>query len=547
MTSFLHFVGIVLILSIVSFFVCRAGYRRQTVVAEGVSKMKDNPACRDIIYSVLVVVVCFSLLAALLKQSWVQGDEWHFVGIGKLSLRAAIKYSFFHYLRWVSRVGEICAGIIGLSPSRWQEWVFVPLFSSFAPMALFALVRKKGDTFFSEKGRLFYVTSFVLFLLAVYLPSWRNYWCYAAAWNYLFPSVVLIYFLSFFRKDANHKRSALGCSFLFLMGLISGWGMECTTVVGLPILTCVILYNLVGKKTWLPFSSYCGYCGYLWGAAALFCSPALYARSMFESGSNMLDISHLSIADYQNFIHHLDWDKVEMLRGASGIVTLKEIPIWDRIYFLPFVAEVFLSCAGVVLFFWILISLTLFLRGKKGERFHPFMCSLAVVAVAILLAFSYSVQCIPTEMSFLPAGFAVVAACMYIFIRFCRRGALYACSILILLTGGIVFLPAGIQAAQYKCLDVRRFDEISQAKHAGVEEVTLTAPSVTLWYPTLGLIAVQDIKDDEKSYPNGVCAFATGIQELRQPKAVVRKNPDVPLSIFPKLDRKLFEGKEDKE
>lgn len=534
-----------LVLVVISVFICLAGYRRKCETVGSAPIVNPKPAWREIAWFFALVVVCGGLLASLLRQSWFQHDEWVCILWSHLPLLTAVKQSILRYFSWVSRIGEIGTVVVGISPSRWQEWVLTSFFAALAPIATFLLVKKSNATLFSGKGRWFYMTAFALFLLAVYLPRWRNYWCYAASWNYLYPTVCLIYFLSFFRSDAKQRKGFFACLFAFSVGCVSGWGTECGFAVICPLLTCLVLYNLVAKTPWLPFTSYCGYCGFLWGGAAIFCSPALYLRARMVSTTKAIDISSLSASEYYDFLHNLDWDKVFLLRGATNIISLKDIPLLDRIYFLPFTGERFWECCCVVLVFWVLLSMVFLFCCKEKRKFRIFLVSVLGIGVSALAALSYAVQCIPSHMSFLPAGFAAVVACMFLFERFSNQTAMRICGSLALVAACIVFVPAGIQAAQYKDQDIARFETVYQAKQRGETDITLRKPSVTLWWPTLGLIAVDDIKSADKtgddSFPNSYCAKHFGIHSINQPKADVRKSRYVPIWVFPEEDRKLMD------
>ncbi len=543
MLYFIIFVALSIIfspLAAICLAICLAGYRKNFIAPDATNTNVDyTNKKKEIIYFVILAIVCYSLLAFLLRQSWIQGDEWYFIKRTTMPFVPALKACLLHYAGWVSRIGEIGAGIVGLAPSRWQEWILTPLFSALAPMAAFSLVRRNGDSLFSEKGRWFYVTAFILFLLAVYLPNWRNYWCHAAAWNYLYPSICLIYFLHFFRNDIKSRANISSCAGVFLIGVISGWGTECTSAIILPFLTCIIIYNLACRKPWLSFHAYCGYCGFLIGTIALFCSPALFIRSIIDNNAKRIDISSLTSNEYNDFIHNLDGEKLDMLTGSSGVVTLKDIPLFDRIFFWPFAGERFLLCCGLVLSVCILFAAIHFFTARKGVRLHSLAYPLIAVTISVLFTLSYTIQCIPTTMSYLPSGFAIVVACMFIFVRF-KHSAIYLCGILVTLIGLTIFLPAGIQAAQYKHLDTRRLTEIELSKSKGIMDITLSRPSITLWYPTLGMIAANDIKPHANSFTNSQCAAYYGVRSVKQPEPMILKSSRVPLWIFPQEDKELL-------
>ncbi|MCI7699711.1 MAG: DUF6056 family protein [Akkermansia sp.] len=504
-----------LFLLLVSVPLLLVAWRRASVFSqEPQSITTTNESRRPLIIS---FVISFTFLAALLSCSWIQNDEWVFAASGQNSILDRLKTAKWSLFCHVSRIGELSIYLTGLSIYRWQAALFTPLYASLAPIFLYSLIKKRDKSIYSKDGMFFYWSFFFLLLLGVYLTHWRNYWCYAAAANYLYPTVLTLYWLRWFRTDFPHRESRWSrCIFLFILGIICGWGTECMTATLLPLLTIWILYTLKNRK--LPFCSYFGYVGFLWGAMLLFGSPAHSNRAAGEVASCAFDVGGMNAEQLSTFLHTLTWDSVNGLMGATGVITLRDIPIWLHYHFLPFISERFWKCCLAGAIAWILLALCTVFRGG-ASRWKHLVVSVCILAGGYLCAVSYLVQCIPTRMSFLPPCFIVVIACAYLYCRIPSGWAQKIFTGIVVLTGCIVFIPAGIQAASYKHLDLARIKEIETQKAQGKEDIVLKPIEVHLWWPSLGLIAPNDLKPSSDVWPNPAAAGYFGVSTIRQERA----------------------------
>lgn len=458
-------------------------------------------------------LACYLFLMAVLSSASFQGDDWIFVDCSKYSIRDRFFIAIHRYLGWVARIGEIAGVMGGLTLSRWQSWAVTPLFAVAAPLALFALVKIKGESIFSSRGKMFFLFAFMLCLLGVNLPFWRNYWCYIAAYNYLFPTVICIYFLSAFRSDGDTMQgNAWKAAALFVLGLVSGWGTECMTAFLLPVLSAWVLYNLFSKRNRLPFASYCGFIGFLWGAAALYGSPALYSRDAGDSHSRALDVASMSSEQIHSFVSDLTWDKVDMLRCGTGVISLSDIPLWLHIHFLPYILEVFLECCAVGAAVWLLLFIAK-AAGKGANRRRELLTACGMLLAALACAVSYIAKCIPTIPSYLPPCFILIAGCSYLFLRVHVK-VQKALTVVILLAGVTLLLPATVQAWQYRALQLERNDYIASQVQQGKREIAVETIDVDKWWPTLGLFNYNDIKTDPKGHSNGFAAIYYGIDSI---------------------------------
>lgn len=501
-----------LFLLLVSVPLLLVAWRRASVFSQGPQSVTTtNESRRPLIIS---FVISFTFLAALLSCSWIQNDEWVFAASGQNSILDRLKTAKWSLFCQGSRIGELSIYLTGLSVYRWQAVLFTPLSASLAPIFLYSLIKKRDKSIYSKDGMFFYWSFFFLLLLGVYLTHWRNYWCYAAAANYLYPTVLTLYWLRWFRTDFPHRESRWSrCIFLFILGIICGWGTECMTATLLPLLTIWILYTLKNRK--LPFCSYFGYVGFLWGAMLLFGFSAHETRAAAEVASCSLNVTRMSSEELQTFLETLTWDSILSLKGFSGIITLREIPLWLHYYFLPFISERFWECCMFGVIAWSLLAIFLVLGKGASRRWH-LLLSAGILGIAYLCAVSYVAQCIPNRMSFLPACFIVVVACAYMYCRLSssRFQKLFSC--LCVLTGCIVFIPAGVQAAMYKHKDFERINSILEQKEQGIQDIVLKPIEVQLWWPSLGLVAPNDLKEAADAWPNPAAARYFKVKSIRQ-------------------------------
>ena len=448
-----------------------------------------------------ICLACYLFLMFVLSSASVQGDDWIFLDNGHHPFRDRFFIALRRYLDCNARIGEMVCILSGFTISRWLSWAITPLFAVAAPFALFALVKVKGESIFSSKGKAFFLFGFMLCLLGVNLPFWRNYWCFAAAYNYLFPTVLIIYFLSFFRSDGDVRQGNVWkAAGLFALGLVCGWGTECTSALLLPLLGIWVAYNLFSKENRLPFSSYCGFAGFMWGAAALFGAPGLYSRDAWVSQTRAIDVASMSSEQIQDFVSSLTWDKLELLRGGSDIISLSDIPLWLHIYFLPYLLEIFMECCAVAAVVWLVLFIAR--AAVKGvNRRRELLTALIMVLAATACTLPYIAKCIPTAMSFLPPCFILIAGCSYLYLRASMK-VQKTLTVALVLAGVVLLLPAAVQAWQYRAQQLERNDYIARQIQEGKKEIAVETINVDQWWPTLGLFNYNDIKTNPKRYPN---------------------------------------------
>lgn len=460
------------------------------------------------------------LLAVVLMSSWIKGDDWRNIAEGNIPLGQSLRHAAYYYFSFVSRLGDFIVILFGQSRLMWQNYILIPLMAAVAPIAFHRLCKKEGETIYSWKGFLFYWFVLCLCLVGVYTKSWRNYWCWSAALNYLFPSLVAVYLASHYRMDELGKRGdSKTCAVLFVCGVIAGWGTECLSVMlcGLIGLWGILTYR--GKLPKWGISRCCGVLGVLLGAVMLFASPALQNRSNVAREQMQLDITTLSGEEVHSFLGNLSWDSLGQLQGAGGVIFLGDFSLFDKLYFLPFVFERFWECcfrSAIVIFILLIIYLFILRNGKGGK------CSWMIIWGGILftctMAASYTYSCIPWHMSFLPPCFVLVAVAAYLFNRLENR---YILSLLALLITGytiLLIMPPTIEAWKYKKFELARFDYIDEQKALGNLDIVLPYPCANEPEDELGLIRPGMVSESPNRYPNSTMAKALKVRSIIQKK-----------------------------
>lgn len=489
-------------------------------------EMSKEMSNRQSVWLVCSVVFVYSVLAWLLSLAWLKGDDFFFV-CDEMFCSSKIYGAIHCYLNHVSRFGEILGRLCGLAANRWQHWIITPLMLVLAPFVIRRIFCKNEEVAPSRVLIFFWFAAFLM-LQSVYMGhgSWRNFWCYAAAVNYFWSTVITFIFLMLISPvqwpwlQAGGMRCVGLCLLCFGVGCCSGWGTESMSVILIPLITLYLLICLV-KKIRIPRPVWAGYLGLLWGGFLLLCSPALGRRSANEAVTRALDVSSMTSEQITDFVQHLTPEKVSMLMGSSGVVNLTGIPIIQHLYFLPMLSEKYWGCCwfpSVVLL--VLSALYVVVRPVGWARMLGVVWGM--YAISWCCACSYLAGAIPGEMSFLPACFIVVLACSLMFLKLQGRGSNRALTILTLLIVGVGvyrFVPAGVEACQYKKYEDSRFAEIARQKAAGCTEIVLP-PFAWEKAPidTLGLIRSMDMGPNPQAYPNSLVRHYFGVDAISQKK-----------------------------
>lgn len=467
-----------------------------------------------------IMALSYVGLVVLLMASWTQGDDWINMLLGDQPFDLRMEQWRNCYLSWVSRFGEFIR-CWGQSPSRWESRLAIPLAAVLAPFAFWRLVKIKGETIFSPKGLLFYCFVLCACLVGVYTKYWRNYWCWAAAVNYLIPSIAIIYFLSFYRTDnwpvgekgmqsQNSLRFSVG---LFFLGLVSGWAMECTSVFLLPTMAALAVYAMRKHRRW-GVSRWCGVAGVLLGATLLLASPALAGRAAAAKRERLLKVEQLTPAEIHDFLSNLNVEDLNKLRGAGGVVYLGDFSFWEKLHFLPYLIETYWSCCVVGAVCFALLGATILIVRKKCMK--VFALALCVVGASVLMACAYLQSCIPHHMSFLPPCFMVVAACAYLFARLDNKIIQGSFAALITAYTLCLLVPAGAEAWEYKKYEMMRYNEICRQKSEGKIDIVLDYPYQKEPEHSMGLVGGY-VDSNPNGWPN------TSMKDVFQVRSIVQK------------------------
>ena len=487
------------------------------IKSEQTASHAPNPT--DVIKLMLIGGLCYSGLALLLYCAWFKGDDYAFYHENEIAERLMICWK--SYISWVSRSGEVVAHLMGISKSRWEVFLLVPLIIVFAPVFFFNLVASSSQNLFSKKGHYFYILCVSLLLLSTTMNNWRIFYCFAASMNYLFPTISAIFLMSFY----NHKRwkTEEECAPAILvtrtlsaliLGIYVCWGGESLSLMVLLVLTIWFAYRMAKR---LPIPGFCwsGCIGSVIGTTLLFAAPALKARSLLTAKNRTLDIASMNSEQINEFVSNLSWERVNVLHGGSGIISLDGIPLWQHAYFLPYLLERYSRCSVYILFTLLLFALlTLFNRQKSRID----ICIIAgTLMVSLFGACAYLYSCIPTAMSFAPATIFLIGAIAYIYwnvnISFSK---LKLFVIIVFATALYHLVPAGIEGWQYKPYEKCRFEEIARQKAQGIQDIILQPAYPHSPQDYLGLIKRGDLKESPCTYPNGMVMKALQVKSISQ-------------------------------
>lgn len=457
-------------------------------------------------------------IALLLYPAWLKWDDFLFPeSSAPVRIFAAVSGYFFRN----SRSGEFIGSLLAVSPSHWQVWLLNPLFVLANSCFLWRLLTPQRKSIFSQEGGAFLLFSASAALISCNISPWRNFWCFAASANYLWPTVITVFFLSLFNRtrpisllNSDKYRRRAACA-VFVLGLYCGCSVECLSVIIAPLLIVGMGYMIVCRKQFPTTIEKSAVLGYIWGTFFLFGSTSLYARA--ERGLQQLSVhlSEMSPDQLSQFLSELTWQSLDAMKGAGGIVILKEVPLLQRLFFTPFLFERFLVCASVILTVIVVLALGMLLfRVRPGRKALWSVAALFLLAFAS--AFSYGIQCIPGGMSFLPSCWFLLGAACIMFYGIMERSRV--CSWLVvggmLALNAYLFIPGAVEAWQVKPWDLEMQTAIQN--HRADEIIVLHRPDVSSVKDSLGLTAIYHygLKDTPDVYPNNQCAAYFGVKGL---------------------------------
>lgn len=460
---------------------------------------------------IVTSLACYAFLSFLLSLSWLGGDDFFFPH--NQPFIEHVKHAAWKYCNWVSRFGETVAAFSGVSENRWQHFIFTPLFIVLIPFALFRLIKENNTNIFNFKGFLFYL--FILGILLIQPDSngWRNFRCYAASVNYLWPLLGISFFLSFYRSNQyfNSKKFFISIPSLWILGVYSGWSMECISCFMIPILTTVCTIKTIKKKCYLP--QFAGLLGSWLGAYMLFASPALSRRAISASASCPIHVSDMSFSEAFKLACSITPDNMHQLAGGSINAYVGDFPFILRALFVPELISVYLPCCAVALIACLLFLIITQLQGGNNKK-RIFIIACIGSALSFLCAMSYLMSCIPYAMSFLPATFIMLATAGFLFLRTRAR---YSMIVVLPIVGYALYylIPPTCEAYTFKPERDAQFQLIHHKIQQGEKNIDLPYPLSREPIDRLGLIKSGIFANSYDQYPNSMARAYFKIDNIR--------------------------------
>lgn len=473
-------------------------------------------------------ILFYAIFVCCLSTAWLKGDDYIFFECANGSLFDRLLIISGRYTHCNGRLGDIIATLLAISENRWQHILLTPIFIIATPFAVHRLLAPRNESIFSAKGAGFILFFIFLFTINVSLTPWRNFWCYAAAVNYIWPMPVICLFLSFFREDRLTSTSGkMAIPLLFLLGLYSAWSLECVTLFLLP---GIIIWALlkVKQKRHIPVQCFSGLLGVIWGAFFLLATPALQRRAAKELAQRAFKADQYDWQQMVDFVLNKTPENLALLRGSTVAYLFDGIPLPLHVFYVPELMQAFLPCcaAGLVAF-GILVLGTAMQRNKAWKQL--LLKSSIGVIFAMVCACSYLASCIPTNMSFLPPAFVILLSCSYLFLHSSGKGYGILKMVLtagIIITSCIKIAPSVIEAAEYKKYEKQRLAEIHRQIDAGRKDIVLPPQFDVIPQDKLGLIMSMDIHDKPEQYPNFIAAKCYKVDNITQQKAGKEKTSE---------------------
>ncbi len=484
-----------------------------TPIPAQLNREQENPkqSTKWGIILIATSLLIYSFLAFLLSLSWLGGDDFLFPH--NVSLAKHIGHAIGKYCNGVSRLGETIVRLTGVSENRWQQFLLTPIFICLLPFSIFRLVKHKNHTIFSAKGTLFYI--FIISILLIQLPGndWRNFRCYAASTNYLWPLVIFALFLSYYRPDQKFspQKVFLTTTALFLMGVYVGWSVECISCLIIPALLITCIIKTIRRQCYIP--QFAGFVGTLFGVFFIFASPALSKRSAWASNDSPFNIAGMSFSEAFDFACSITPQNMYQLAGAAIPVYIGDFPLILRPLFFPELLSTYLPFCAIPLLVC-LILLVLACVSISGEKKRLFTITLSGIGMSFLCASTYLVACIPFNMSFLPALFFIVSVAGFLFLRTPTK--LSACVSLPAFACLLCFLiPPMLEAYELKPARDAQLRLIHEQINAGKKEIILPYPLPFKPKDRLFIIRNGIFSESSTDYPNHLARSYFKIDSIR--------------------------------
>lgn len=475
-------------------------------------------------YPYLLALICFVTyvgVALVIYGTWYKGGDLIFAG--NEGIRSKLTAIFASYTHWVSRSGELAAYAFGSPQNRWQMTCFIPAAVVCAPFVIIRLVTRSGISMSTTRGICFFVFCSCLLLISTSMTKeWYIFYAYSVSMNYLFPCILGILFLSYYnynrwktRGVQNRTISSSYSVICFFLGLYVCWGGEALSLI---IHTALIVWVFQRMRKSLEIPSFCwhGVQGAVLGSTMLFAAPALSSRTKIVNQTKSLDVSQFSPEEMLNFVTNLTWEKVELLKGTSEIITLNDIPFWQHLFFLPYLLERYVQCSIYVITVLGILLIFLLTDSAKNKRKHLLILS-GAISLSLIGACAYLYSCIPNQTSYFPATMVLLCGVAYLYWN-CKM-TFFKSFILVMAVATVslsYLVPAGVEAWQYKKYERMRNEEIARQKAKGLRHIVLPPPYEKEPDDPLGLITKWDLNEDATQWPNPCAAKAYQVESISQ-------------------------------
>ncbi|MBR1978060.1 MAG: hypothetical protein IJ985_00980 [Akkermansia sp.] len=468
-------------------------------------------------YRYVLVVLGVSLylfLAFILSLSWIGGDDFFYPHPYNDSLINRLCHVAYKYCNWVSRFGEIIPGLTGIAESRWQQFLTTPIFVALIPFALFRLVKPSEVSIYSIQGVAFYILTVSLILIQPEsYGCWRNFKCYTASTNYLWPLLGISYFLSFYRPDQqfNPKNFTKTVPGMFILGLYAGWSIECISCILAPCFAAICIYKYAKRRCYLP--QFAGFLGVIMGTFMLFGSPAHSRRAQSASEALSLNIADMPFSDACDLACSITSQNVHTLSGGAIQAYFGDFPIILRPLFFPELMAEYLPCCMYSLTACAILIICLIFSKQNNKKQLLTLAGIGIF-LSFLSATAYIMSGIPVRASFLPAVFIMIATAGFLILRSPHKAGMA----LALIMGGYLLhitIPAAYEAYTYLPARNAYHHLIHQKIAAGERTLELPYPLPTEPKDRLNLIKTGIFKENFDDYPNGMAREYYKVDNIR--------------------------------
>ena len=468
-------------------------------------------------YCIAVITFIFILfLTLMLYTAWPRGDEWMLIKCREEGLLKGINTAKYYYSNWCSRAPEFIGVAFGLSRNMWQNRLITPFFVSAIPFLAFTLCAPRGLKLSSIEGLLFIASAYALILLiAPYFYS-----CYWVNVTYVWTAAFALLFLYLFRRKYGRHTSTLIVA--FISALIAGWSTECGSLA-FGALVLLFSYEHYRKKSWTRLQTI-ALIGFIAGCFMLFTSPAMHRRATCDH-TILENMTQEQIYDY---VRNLSWEKVKALKGGAVIAVLKDVPYHLRIYFWPYLMELYLGIAGPALIACGSVFCMAAMHFRQNRK--AMIYCLIGLGISVSCASFYLAGAIPNRGSIYPAAFIAFIAFCYLLAN-TKLHTIIRIGITLLLCAIAItqYVPGTIYAARLVPLRTQRDVELDRQARLHQEEIILP-PIPELEHNRKGIAETLtqkgNISDDSSSWTNTNVAKWIKVHYGYMPKSVIQQKSD---------------------